>query len=81
MRRLSLSSLALLSVLGLAGCGDDEPIEPLADFRYTLGCGGRSGCRVPVLLLRALQWYLTLTAAVCAGSERHVHAAVRQQGW
>ena len=44
MRRLSLSSLALLSVLGVAGCGDDEPIEPLADFRYTLGCGGRSGC-------------------------------------
>jgi hypothetical protein len=44
MRRLSLSSLALLSLLGLAGCGDEEPIEPLADFRYTIGCGGRSGC-------------------------------------
>lgn len=44
MRRLSLASIALLSLLGIAGCGDEEPIEPLADFRYTLGCGSRTGC-------------------------------------
>jgi len=44
MRRLSLASITLLSLLGIAGCGDDAPIEPLADFRYTLGCGSRTGC-------------------------------------
>jgi len=44
MRRFSLASIALISLLGIAGCGDDAPIEPLADFRYTLGCGSRAGC-------------------------------------
>jgi|GEM_PF-6653627 len=44
MRRLSLASITLLSLLGIAGCGDDAPIEPLADFRYVLGCGSRTGC-------------------------------------
>jgi hypothetical protein len=44
MRRLSLASLALLSLLGMVSCGGDEPIEPLADIRYTLGCGARTGC-------------------------------------
>lgn len=44
MRRFSLASVALLSLLGSVGCGGDDPIEPLADFRYTLGCGSRLGC-------------------------------------
>lgn len=44
MRRLMLATLALVTLLGSVGCGDDTPIEPLADFRYTLGCGTRSGC-------------------------------------
>lgn len=44
MRRLSLASLALLSLVGTASCGGTDPIEPLADVRYTLGCASRSGC-------------------------------------
>lgn len=44
MRRFSLASIAVLSLLGMAGCGGDDPIEPLADFRYALGCGTRTGC-------------------------------------
>ena len=46
MRRLSLASLALLSLVGTASCGGTDPIEPLADVRYTLGCGSpsRAGC-------------------------------------
>ena len=44
MRRFSLASVALLSLLGIGGCGGDPPIEPLADVRYELGCGTRMGC-------------------------------------
>jgi hypothetical protein len=46
MRRFSLASLAVLSLvgLGIGGCGGDDPLEPLADVRYMLGCGSRMGC-------------------------------------
>lgn len=44
MPRFSLASLAVLMLLANVGCGGDDPIEPLADFRYTLGCGTRTGC-------------------------------------